>query len=156
VLYFVHADSFPPSTYLQDIEAAVNEGYSLGRYRTKFDTNKPILKINAFFTRFDFFICMGGDQTLFVKKELFQQCNGFKADMYIMEEYEFCQRARKTGKYKIMKGAALISDRKYQTNSWLQVQLANSKIVSMYKKGATQQQMLHTYKQLLYYRKNAF
>jgi rSAM/selenodomain-associated transferase 2 len=156
VLYFMHADCFPPATFVHDILTAVKKGYDLGRYQTRFDTRKMILHLNAWFTRFDLFVCMGGDQTLFIRRPLFESLGGFRADMKIMEEYEFCQRARKQGRYKILDGKALISDRKYNTNSWLQVQKANAKIISMYKKGASQQEMLDTYKQMLSYRKNAF
>ncbi len=156
ILYFIHADCFPPEGFVEDIEVAVNTGYDLGRYRTKFDSDKTMLKINAWFTRFDLSVCMGGDQTLFIKRSLFEECKGFREDMKIMEEYEFCNRARQSGRYKIFKGEALVSARKYDTNSWLQVQLAHSKIVGMYNKGASQQKMLDTYKQMLTYRKNAF
>lgn len=154
VLYFIHADCFPPTKFITDIQQAVQEGFELGRYRTKFDSNKTILKINAWFTRFDLFICMGGDQTLFIKRSVFENFGGFREEMKIMEEYEFCERVRKKGKYKIMAGAALISARKYDTNSWLQVQLANAKVVRMYKKGATQDEMLNTYRKMLSYRKD--
>jgi GT2 family glycosyltransferase len=99
---------------------------------------------------------MGGDQTLFIKRSLFERCGGFREEMMIMEEYEFCERAREKGRYKILDGYALISARKYETNSWLRVQLANAKVIRMYKKGASQQQMLSTYKQMLNYRKSAF
>lgn len=156
ILYFIHADCFPPKDFVENIEAAVNSGYGLGRYRTRFDSDKIMLKINAWFTRFDLSVCMGGDQTLFIKRSLFEECKGFREDMKIMEEFEFCNRARQLGRYKIFKGEALVSARKYDTNSWLQVQLAHSKIFRMYDKGVSQQQMLDTYKQMLTYRKNAF
>jgi rSAM/selenodomain-associated transferase 2 len=156
VLYFLHADCFPPTTYAADIQAAIGNGYDLGRYRTKFNTRKMILRLNAWFTRFDLFVCMGGDQTLFIRRSLFEALQGFRADMKIMEEFEFCQRARRHGRYKILPGKALISDRKYNTNSWLQVQRANAKVISLYKKGASQQEMLDAYRQMLSYRKNAF
>lgn len=156
VLYFIHADSFPPPTFVTDVQQAVQSGYDLGRYRTEFASPKMLLKLNAWFTRFDLFMCMGGDQTLFIRRQLFAVFGGFKEDMRIMEEYEFCARVRKTGRYKILSGTALISARKYDTNTWLQVQRANSTVVRMYKRGATQQQMLDTYKQMLSYRKNAF
>lgn len=156
VLYFVHADCFPPVTFVADIEKAVAQGYQLGRYRTRFDSSKWMLKINAWFTRFDFFICMGGDQTLFVRTAFFNHIGGFREDMRIMEEYEFCERARRQGRYKIMQGTALISARKYDTNSWLRVQLANARVVRMYKKGASQQALVDTYRNMLYYRNNAF
>jgi rSAM/selenodomain-associated transferase 2 len=154
--YFVHADCFPPLTFAADIEQALQQGFDLGRYRTKFNSSKTVLKINAWFTRFDFFICMGGDQTLFIRQALFTNLNGFKEDMKIMEEYEFCERARLKGKYRIMKGAALISARKYDTNSWLRVQMANARVIKMYKKGASQQVLADTYRNMLYYRNNAF
>jgi len=137
VLYFIHADCYPPSTFVNDIEEAIDQGFDLGRYRTKFNSKKSILKLNAWFTRFNLFICIGGDQTFFIKRSLFNLCNGFREDMKIMEEYEFCERARKRGNYKILKGKVLISARKYETNSWIQVQLANLKVVRMYKKGAS-------------------
>ncbi len=149
ILYFIHADTFPPQTFASDISKAVEEGYGLGRYKTKFLSSNPVLRINEWFTRFDLFICMGGDQTLFVTKKLFDEAGGFRPEMLIMEEYEFCKRAREKGRYKIMNGSALISARKYEKNTWLQVQLANYTIVNMYKKGATQQSMVQEYKRRL-------
>lgn len=152
ILYFIHAETFPPTTFANNIEQAVAEGYELGRYLTKFNSNKFILKINAFFTRFDWFVCYGGDQTLFITKALFTQTGGFKEDMLIMEDYEIVVRARQKTKYKIFKKAALISARKYETNSWLTVQLANRRIVKMYKSGASQMEMVKKYKEMLVYR----
>ena len=156
VLYFIHADSIPPATFVADIQQAVKEGYDLGRYSTKFDSSKNILKLNAWFTRFDLFMCMGGDQTFFIRRQLFEIYGGFNKDMQIMEEFDFCGRARKTGRYKILPGTALISARKYDTNSWLKVQRANFTIFKMYKRGSSQQEMLETYKGMLSYRKNDF
>ncbi len=151
VLYFVHADCRPPLNFLTDIKEAVNHGFSFGRYQTKFDSGKSLLKINAYFTRFDWFICYGGDQTLFITKDLFNRLNGFKATMQIMEDYDIVTRAKKLAKYKIFDKPALVSARKYDTNSWLAILLANRKIVQMYKQGKSQQQMVAMYKKLLNY-----
>ncbi|MBL7748813.1 MAG: TIGR04283 family arsenosugar biosynthesis glycosyltransferase [Chitinophagaceae bacterium] len=152
ILYFVHADTFPPESYVTDIVNAVNNEYDLGRYRTKFNSRKWYLKVNAWFTRFDWFICYGGDQTLFITRILFEKLGGFIATMKIMEEYEFTKRARLNRRYKIFSKCALVSARKYDTNSWWRVQMANRKIVKMYKKGASQEDMVSAYKRLLDYR----
>lgn len=152
ILYFIHADTFPPETFVSDINQAIGEGYECGRYRTKFDSNKTVLKVNGFFTRFDWFICYGGDQTLFVTKELFNKVRGFNSDMHIMEDYNIVKRAKQFSRYKIFPKSALISARKYDTNTWLQVQWANSKIVAMYKRGASQQELVDKYKEMLVYR----
>ncbi|MEO7210922.1 MAG: TIGR04283 family arsenosugar biosynthesis glycosyltransferase [Chitinophagaceae bacterium] len=152
VLYFVHADSFPPTSFAIDISKAINNGYALGRYRTKFDTSSLLLKLNAFFTRFDLFMCYGGDQTLFIQKKLFDCIEGFDQKMLILEEYDLVERARQKGKYKIFPGKALISTRKYKMNSWLRVQKANYKVFQMYKKGVPQADIVATYKNMLDYR----
>ncbi|MEO6221510.1 MAG: TIGR04283 family arsenosugar biosynthesis glycosyltransferase [Ginsengibacter sp.] len=152
ILYFIHADTVPPASYGVDIMNACCEGYSIGRYRTKFDSPKTILKLNAFFTRFDWFMCYGGDQTLFVTKSLFIEKGGFKEELIMMEDYEFVKRVRINVRYKIIPGDALVSARKYDTNSWLKVQLANKKMISMYKKGASQEEMINEYKACLHYR----
>jgi rSAM/selenodomain-associated transferase 2 len=149
ILYFIHADTFPAPHFTRDILQAVNEGYKLGRYKTKFLSKKPILLINEWFTSFDLFVCMGGDQTLFVTRKIFTELQGFKPDLYLMEEYDFCKRARVKAKYTIMKGAALVSARKYAKNNWLTVQLANYKIIAMYKKGSTQESMVTEYRRRL-------
>lgn len=69
-----------------------------------------------------------------------------------MEDYEIVERARKKRKYKIFSKAALVSARKYDTNSWLKVQLANRTIVKMYNKGASQVEMVEKYQEMLVYR----
>ena len=40
ILYFIHADTFPPSSYANDITDAVKKGFDLGRYRTQFNSRK--------------------------------------------------------------------------------------------------------------------
>ncbi len=152
VLYFVHADSFPPASFAQDILQAVSCGYDLGRYQTKFNSKSIILKANAFFTRFDLFMCYGGDQTLFITKKLFTTLNGFNSNMRIMEEYDLVARARQQARYKIFSAKTLISARKYETNSWWQVQKANYTIIQMFKRGVSQNEMVDTYKKMLRYR----
>ncbi len=152
ILYFIHADTKPPSSFIQDINDAIANGFTVGRYRTQFDSNKWVLKLNAYFTRFDLFMCYGGDQTLFIQQQLFASIGGFNTSFSIMEDYEIVERAKKLGRYKIFKKGALVSARKYELNSWLTVQKANYTIVKMYQKGAPQQEMTRAYKALLNYR----
>lgn len=149
ILYFVHADCLPPESFFNEIIHAIQNGFEFGRYRTKFDSNKKLLKINGWFTRFDWFICYGGDQTLFITKKLFKKIGGFNNYMMIMEDFDIVQRGKQFAKYKIIKKDVLISARKYDNNSWLKVQLANRTILSMYKNGATQIDMVKKYTESL-------
>ena len=149
ILYFVHADTFPPATFSENIIAVVKNGADCGRYQTKFDSRKWLLKLNAWFTRFDWFMCYGGDQTFFITQQLFAAIEGFNEGMIIMEEYELTVRARQKGNYTILAGKTLISARKYEGRSWLQVQRANATAVRLYKKGATQHTIAAAYKRML-------
>lgn len=153
---FLHADSLPTPNFFDEIENSFQENYNCGSFRTQFDSDSFLLKINSFFTRFNYLFFRGGDQGIFVTKELWNKIGSFKEDMLIMEDYDFIARLWNQGNFKLIPKATLISARKYNENSWLTVQLANLKIVRMYKKGASQMDMVTKYKELLTYRKNAF
>ncbi|MDE3254036.1 MAG: TIGR04283 family arsenosugar biosynthesis glycosyltransferase, partial [Bacteroidota bacterium] len=149
ILYFVHADSLPPTSFCKDIREAITAGHELGRYRTRFDSKKWLLGLNAFFTRFDLFVCYGGDQTLFITKALFEQLGGYDKQFQIMEEYELVARARRMARYTILPKTVLVSARKYTNNSWWRVQKANYTIIKMYRSGASQDEMVKQYKKML-------
>lgn len=149
ILYFVHADCLPPLNFIDDITAAVKNGFDCGRYRTKFNSPKLQYKFSAFFTRFDWLICYGGDQTFFITRNLFDTINGFDSSMQIMEEYDLTARAKNLGRYKIFKDVVLVSVRKYEGRSWWRVQIANGKAFALFKKGASQEEIFATYKKML-------
>lgn len=152
LLYFLHADTLPPPSFATDIIAAVSEGYLIGCYRFKFNSDKLLLKINAFFTRFDRIMCRGGDQSLFITRQLFDQLNGFDKNLMIMEDYDIIQRARKIHEFKIMPKDMLVSARKYNHNNFFMVNMANFIIFMMYFLGFSQPAMVKTYKKMLDYR----
>lgn len=156
ILHFVHADTRPPKNSAAIISAALALGADHGSFRTRFDEDRLMLKVNAFFTRFDRPFFRGGDQSIWVKRELFNKIGGYNANMLIMEEYDLLERLRQAGKFHLSDQATLISARKYQGNSWLRVQLANLKVVRMYRAGATQEDIVRTYKSMLNYRASAF
>ena len=149
ILYFVHADTIPPKDFLKEITDAIGAGFDLGRYCSVYQSNNLLLKLNSFFSIVDCLAGMGGDQTLFITKKLFNRCNGFDEKMKIMEEFDFCRRARKFGKYKIIKKSVSISARKYKSNSWFKVQKANYVVFKMYASGAKQEDLVATYRRML-------
>ncbi|MEO7960233.1 MAG: TIGR04283 family arsenosugar biosynthesis glycosyltransferase [Ginsengibacter sp.] len=152
ILYFVHADTLPPGDFYNKIQRSVSKGFSLGRFRTKFDSKNPLLKLNAFLTRFDWYICSGGDQTLFITSKAFETVEGFKEELLLMEDYDIVKRARQSFLYCIMNDNVLISARKYDNNSWLKVQMAHYRIIKMYQSGVQQKVLVEKYKKLLQYR----
>lgn len=149
VLYFVHADTTPPASYIADIQAALAEGYLLGGYRSRFLSKNPFLKINAYFTRFDGEAMHGGDQTLFIYKDLFDELGGYREEYVIMEDFELIRRARKKALFRNMRKRVQISDRKYRENSYLRVNFANFVIFNMYRLGFSPRAMQNIYSRLV-------
>lgn len=149
VLYFVHADTRPPTGFYDDIRRSVAAGNPVGCYRFRFDTAHPLLAINAFCTRFSGLACRGGDQSLYLTREAWNELGGFNGSMQIMEDYDIIQRAWKRFPFRVIPRAVTVSARKYRANGWLRVQLANLKVFRMYKRGAPQQAMVERYRQML-------
>jgi rSAM/selenodomain-associated transferase 2 len=154
ILYFVHADTRVPSTFVADIHQAINEGYESGCYRFQFDSDKFMLKINSYFTRFNSLTVRGGDQTLFIARRLFAELNGFDEYYVIMEEYDLLRRLwrRKRSAFKIIPKDVLVSARKYENNSWIRVQFANLVAMTLFRLGTNPVRIARTYKKMLDYR----
>lgn len=149
ILYFVPADTRPPGTFAQDILSAVASGFPMGCYRFQFDSPRLMLKINAYFTRFDRLMCRGGDQTFFIQKKAFEALGGYNDEMLVMEEYDFLLRARKHYSFRIIPKNVVVSARKYETNSYLRVNLANLIVFTMFRLGCSQQRMIRFYHRML-------
>ncbi len=150
IYYFVHADALPPVSFVKHINQSISDGYDAGCYRFRFDSDHPLLKINSYFTRYDRLMCRGGDQTLFIKKSVFEELGGFKEDHLIMEDFEIIDRLRKRYRFRIMPDDVIVSARKYEENHYLKVNFINLVIFTMYAFGASQSTMVHAYKQLIH------
>ncbi|MFN7115419.1 MAG: TIGR04283 family arsenosugar biosynthesis glycosyltransferase [Saprospiraceae bacterium] len=151
VLYFVHGDTVPPCSYMDDVLEAVAEGFPIGCFRFRFESSHPLLRINAYMTRFNYLWCRGGDQTLFVTRQVFNELGGYREDHIIMEEFDFIRRAQARYPFKIIPKEVLVSARKYDKNGYLRVQLANLIVFNMFRLGFPQQSLAQTYRRLLNY-----
>lgn len=150
VLYFVHADVLPPPNYLDDIEHTLQKDVDFGCFSYRFDSQHLLLRINAYFTRFDGLFAGGGDQTLFIKREVFKALNGFDENWCIMEDFEFTKRAKRAGYvYEIVPEDAVVSARKYQNNSYLRVTFSNLWVFVMYWLGSSPVRIKARYRKLL-------
>lgn len=150
ILYFVHADSFPPESFVKDIFTALEEGYETGCFRFKFNSNNLLLNLNSYFTRFNRLMCRGGDQTLFVTRCLFEELNGYNEEYRIMEDFEIIERLQSVSKFKIIPKSVMVSARKYKDNNYLKVNLANLIVFMMYFMDISQETMIKTYSRLIY------
>ncbi|WP_452599595.1 TIGR04283 family arsenosugar biosynthesis glycosyltransferase [Pontimicrobium sp. MEBiC01747] len=86
ILYFLHADSFPPNRYDQYIIDEVQKGHLAGCFRLQFDNNHWWLRLASWLTQFSWRACRGGDQSQFITKALFNDIGGFDESYVIYED----------------------------------------------------------------------
>ena len=148
LLYFVHADvQLPDAFHLDILKAQLT--YDIGCYRYQFDTSHLLLRVNAFFTRFPMMWCRGGDQTLFVKRSLFDALHGFDEYFAVMEDFDIIRRAKALTDFYIIPKNVIVSARKYSENSYWKVQMVNLKAFRMFKKGIAPLDIRSFYKEAL-------
>ncbi|SET48199.1 TIGR04283 family arsenosugar biosynthesis glycosyltransferase [Hymenobacter actinosclerus] len=152
LLYFVHADVGIHPEYAGTIARAVAAGHAAGCYRFRFNSPHPLLRINSYGTRFKGLMSRGGDQTLFITRELFGQLGGFNERFVVMEDFEIIQRIRRVASFYIVPQSVLVSARKYEQNSWLRVQLANLTAFALYFLKVEPARIARTYKTLINHR----
>ncbi|WP_209403256.1 TIGR04283 family arsenosugar biosynthesis glycosyltransferase [Pseudozobellia sp. WGM2] len=136
ILAFLHADVLPPDEFIADIEKTLNDNYDAGFFSYRFDKENWLLKVNASFTARDGIFTGGGDQCLFIKKNVFNDLGRFDEKQVLMEDFEFFERMKKERiPYKIINNDLIVSARKYNNNSYLRVNLSNLLLVILFKFG---------------------
>lgn len=86
ILYFLHADSFPPKNFDQLIYDEVAKGNKAGCFRMQFDSNHWWLKLAGYLTKFSWRASRGGDQSQFITRELFDEIGGYDERYVIYED----------------------------------------------------------------------
>lgn len=149
LFYFLHADSILPNNFTDYIFDVIHNGAIAGCFRLRFDVAHWFLKANCWFTRFNINAVRFGDQSLFVTKDVWQKCGGFKEHLVVMEDQEIIHRIKRFGKFKVMPGAVTTSARKYRDNGIYRMQGIFFIIWSLYYLGFTQASLLRVYKKLI-------
>lgn len=149
LLYFLHADTFPPKNFIDHIRGAYREGFSSGCFQLEFDDPHPILKFYGWCSRFRLTLFRFGDQSLFVEKNLFQQVGGFDESMIVMEDQEIVRKLKKESYFYLMDGQVITSSRRYKVNGVIRLQVVFFLIVLMYYAGASQSTLVHVYKRFI-------
>ncbi len=149
VLHFIHADSWPPSSFPEAIAQAVSQDYAAGCFRSRFVTTNRFLLANSYLTRFRGIVFRGGGQTLFCTAELFRQVGGYSSELMVMEEYELIRRLKQHTAFRIIPQNVRVSARKYQERGAIRLQLAYALIFILFFAGVSQRGLISLYKRLI-------
>jgi rSAM/selenodomain-associated transferase 2 len=151
ILLFHHADTELTDEHLRSLSAAMlDPALAGGAFRRRFDERHPHLRwlepFEALRCR-----CFGpvfGDQSIFVRRTVFEAMGGF-ADVALMEDVEFSCRLRRRGRLAVLTPAIGSSARKHLEQGRWRRTLANAWLLFLYVVGVAPQR-LHAW----YYRRS--
>lgn len=146
ILYFLHVDTLPPKYFDESILNAVQTGNEAGCFRMKFDSSSRFLAFFAWFTKLNFKVCRGGDQSLFITKNLFQETGGFNENYVVYEDNEFTDRLYNIVDFKILPRHVITSARRYEERGEVALQYHFGVIHLKNYLGAGPEQLYEYYK----------
>ncbi|MGI4736941.1 MAG: TIGR04283 family arsenosugar biosynthesis glycosyltransferase [Janthinobacterium lividum] len=149
LLYFLHADSYPPAGFLAHLRQASAQGYGAGCYRLAFDHPHWFLRFSAWCTRLPLTAVRFGDQSLFVRRELFHRLGGYREDLLVMEDQEIVRRLRAQAPFRVLPHAVTTSARKYLANGVFRLQGIFALIAGLYWLGVSQRRLVQLYRRLI-------
>lgn len=114
ILYFLHADSFPPKDFDQHIINEVENGHLAGCFRLQFDHSHWWLRLASWLTQFHWRACRGGDQSQFITKDLFDDIGGFDESYIIYEDNILINELYSREQFKVINKKLRTSARRYE------------------------------------------
>lgn len=114
ILYFLHADTFPPKKFDKYIIDKIAKGYEAGCFRMQFDSSHWWLRLAGWLTQFNLKACRGGDQSLFITKSLFDTIGGFNENYIIYEDNILIGELYKRNQFTVINKKVKTSARLYK------------------------------------------
>jgi len=115
VLFFLHADSFPPPDATDLIRRALADASVVGgAFEHEFEESRLNLAVISLMNRIRYRLTRNyyGDQGMFVRAETFQRLGGFK-DCSLMEDLDLSQRMKRVGRTVLVRAPVRTSGRRF-------------------------------------------
>jgi len=114
ILYFLHADSFPPKNFDEHIINEVEKDNLAGCFRMQFKHNHWWLQLASWLTQFHWRACRGGDQSQFITNTLFEDIGGFDKNYTIYEDNILINELYKRKQFTVINERLVTSARRYE------------------------------------------
>lgn len=115
ILFFLHADSFPPAKAIELIQQSLSDNAAVGgAFEHLFAEPGWSLRTITWINRVRYRLTRNyyGDQGMFVRASLFYQMGGYK-DMALLEDLDFSQRLKGMGRTVLIHLPLLTSGRRF-------------------------------------------
>lgn len=147
VLLFLHADTHLPRNYLVLVrEVMADENIVFGAFRLKIHPPCLALNIIALMAniRSRFFSLPYGDQALFVRRSTYLRIGGFR-DWPVMEDVDLVRRLNRQGGFRLARGAAHTSARRWQSEHFARATIRNWSLIIRYASGISPHKLARHY-----------
>ncbi|MBZ9777379.1 TIGR04283 family arsenosugar biosynthesis glycosyltransferase [Psychroflexus sp. CAK8W] len=145
VFLFLHADTFLPKTFYNDVLALMQNPKVIGgSFRLKMDDSHPIFKFYRWCSQFSLEFFTYGDHGMFFKAENFQNINGYK-NIDFMEDVEIQKRIRKHGLFKKLKSSVQTSNRRFAKKGVIKQLVIDTLLVFFFKIGISARRLKRFY-----------
>lgn len=145
ILLFLHIDTQLPIDAFHQIDRLfADRNVQISTFRLTFDTSHRLLKLYAFFTRFDSILTTFGDQCIIVRKSFFDSINGFPPWPFL-EDVHFLRSARKRAKIFSLPGPVITSARMFLRRGILRQQILNGSLIFQYLLGTDPEKLYRQY-----------
>ncbi|MEP6925457.1 MAG: TIGR04283 family arsenosugar biosynthesis glycosyltransferase [Pyrinomonadaceae bacterium] len=120
VFWFLHADTLPPANASEQIIAALKDERVIGgNFGIRFNGEKIAAKIlTSLYPQLRLLDLCYGDSAFFARREAYQKCGGFSADLPLFEDVEFYHRLKKHGRFVHLKSYVTSSSRRFEKRSF--------------------------------------
>lgn len=146
ILLFLHADTrLPPNAAVVIRETFGRPGCVGGCFRLRFDAERPLLRVFAWFSRFDTAATTFGDQAFFVRRAAFEAAGAYP-DWPLLEDVEFRRRLKGHGTFHKARESATTSARRFEAEGVFRRQLMNGLILLMHACGVPPARLLRWYR----------
>lgn len=115
ILFFLHADSFPPANAFELIEQALSHDDVVGgAFEHLFADPQWSLRAITWINRIRYRLTHNyyGDQGIFVRATVFRRMGGYK-DLRLLEDLDFSQRLKRSGRSVVIPVPLLTSGRRF-------------------------------------------
>ena len=147
ILLFIHADTRLPKKADELIIKTINKSW--GRFDVQLDDDRFIFSIISWFInkRSRLTQVSTGDQAIFVNRGLFKKLGGFP-DQQLMEDVEFCKRARRYSNPEFISAKVTTSARRWQQGGIIKTVLLMWWLRALYFFGVAPQRLADMYRNI--------
>jgi rSAM/selenodomain-associated transferase 2 len=124
VLWFVHADTIPPSEALEDIRTALADPEVVGgNFGLLFDgPSRAARQLTAIYPSLRRLGLCYGDSGMFVRREVYERIGGFRP-LPLFEDLDLLRRLRRTGRFVHLPQRMVTSSRRFENENFILVWL---------------------------------